>query len=194
MAMGAISGAKARATGRFILRINPRLHGALREAARAEEVSLNEYCARKLAAPMGALASHRDAAAAVSQAGALFGAGLIAVVAFGSWARGQMADGSDVDLLVVLEKEVDLTRDLYRRWDASPLHWEGRRVDVHFVHLPEPDRTVGGVWGEVALDGVIIFERDLRLSARLTLVRRDIAAGRIARRMAHGQPYWTEVA
>lgn len=192
--MGAISGAKARATGRFILRINPRLHGALREAARAEEVSLNEYCARKLAAPMGALASHRDAAAAVSRAGALFGAGLIAVVAFGSWARGQMADGSDVDLLVVLEKEVDLTRDLYRRWDASPLHWEGRPVDVHFAHIPEPDRTVGGVWGEVALDGVIIFERDLRLSARLTLVRRDIAAGRIARRTAHGQPYWTEVA
>ena len=29
---------------------------------------------------------------------------------------------------------------------------------------------------------------------RLTLVRRDIAAGRIARRTAHGQPYWTEVA
>jgi hypothetical protein len=50
------------------------------------------------------------------------------------------------------------------------------------------------VWGEVAIDGVILFDRDLRLSSCLNRVRRDIAAGRIVRRLAHGQPYWTEVA
>ena len=36
-------------SGRFVLRIDPGLHGALRKAARAAGVSLNEYCARKLA-------------------------------------------------------------------------------------------------------------------------------------------------
>ena len=44
------------------------------------------------------------------------------------------------------------------------------------------------------MDGVVVFERGLRLSARLARVRRDIAAGHLVRRIAHGQPYWTEVA
>jgi len=37
--------------GRFLLRISPGLHAALREAATAQGLSLNDYCARKLAAP-----------------------------------------------------------------------------------------------------------------------------------------------
>jgi predicted nucleotidyltransferase len=155
-------------------------------------VSLNEYCARKLAAPAGSLVALGDATAAVSRAAAVFGEDLVAVAAFGSWARGEPAAGSDVDLLVVLEPRVELTRDLYRRWDAqAPLAWAGRPVDAHFVQLPGPGAAGAGVWGEVAVDGVVLFERDLRLSALLVGIRRDIAAGRIARRMVHGQPYWT---
>lgn len=182
------------ATGRFLLRIDPGLHAALRAAARAAGVSLNEYCARKLAAPGGELATLGDAAVAVARAATLFGPDLVGVVAFGSWARGELADSSDVDLLIVLDPRVELTRDLYRRWDAVTLRWSGRPVDAHFAHLPAADVTVTGVWGEAAIDGVVLFDRDLRLSARLIRVRRDIAAGRIVRRIAHGQPYWTEVA
>jgi predicted nucleotidyltransferase len=182
------------ASGYFVLRIPPGLHGALREAARGVGVSLNEYCTRKLAAPVGGLAAVADAAAAVSRAATLFGDDLVAVAAFGSWVREEATDTSDVDVLVIVEPEVELTRDLYRRWDASPLRWAGRPVDSHFAHLPEPDVTVAGIWGELAIEGVVLFERDLRLSARLIRVRRDIAAGRIRRRTAHGQPYWTEVA
>jgi hypothetical protein len=50
------------------------------------------------------------------------------------------------------------------------------------------------MWGEVAIDGIVLFERGLHLTLHLIRVRHDIAAGRIVRRMAHGQPYWTEVA
>jgi hypothetical protein len=46
----------------------------------------------------------------------------------------------------------------------------------------------------VAIDGVVIFERGLRLSSYLADVRRTILAGRIVRRSVHGQPYWHEVA
>jgi len=53
---------------------------------------------------------------------------------------------------------------------------------------------VAGIWAEVALDGLVLFEQGLRLSTRLVQVRREIAAGRIVRRVAHGQPYWTGVA
>jgi hypothetical protein len=99
-----------------------------------------------------------------------------------------------MDLLIVVEPSVTLTRDLYRAWDDAPIEWNRHTVEPHVVHLPEPNRTVGGLWAEAALDGLVLFERGTRLSARLVQVRHDIASGRLVRRMAHGQPYWTEAA
>ena len=190
--MTALSRPRKAATGRFILRIPPGVHSALREAARAAGISLNEHCVRKLAAPVGGLGSAEGAIAAVLHAASIFGEDLMAVAGFGSWARGELSDGSDVDLLIVVEDRVELTRELYRRWDSAALRWGDRPVDTHFVHLPPAEHTVAGVWGEVAIDGIVLFERDFCLSLRLIQVRRDIAAGRIVRRVAHGQPYWSE--
>jgi len=181
-------------SGRFVLRISPGLHAALRAAAADEGLSLNDYCARKLAAPVGHQASFGEAMPAVERAAELFAEDLIGVVVFGSWAREELADGSDVDLLVVLASEIPLTRELYRRWDEEPLAWGGRPVEPHFVHLPASDEPPGGVWTEVALDGIVLFERGLRLSAHLARVRRLIASGRLVRGLLHGQPYWKEVA
>jgi hypothetical protein len=182
-----------RASGRFLLRIEPGLHESLRADAAELGVSLNDYCARKLAAPLGGPGA-TGAAAALERATALFGSELIGVAAFGSWARAQAAGGSDVDLLVVLEQTVRLTRGLYRRWDETPLAWGARSVEAHFVHLPAPERPVAGLWAEVAVDGIVLFDRGLRLSTRLVQVRHDIVSGRIVRRVAHGQAYWTRVA
>lgn len=182
------------ASGRFLLRIPPGLHAALREAAHEARVSLNDYCSRRLALAGSDLESVPGAVAAIERAAALFGKDLVAVAAFGSWARGEAAEASDVDLLVVVEPRVALTRRLYRAWDESPVIWDGRSVEPHFVHLPAPDRTVAGIWAEVSLDGIVLFERGLRLSRRLAAIRGDIADGRIVRRVVHGQPYWTEAA
>ena len=180
-------------SGRFVLRLPPSLHGALQAAARANGLSLNEYCVRRLATAGPGLAADDHAAAIVTAAAALVGDALVAVVVYGSWARGEAVAGSDVDVLVVVEPRVALTRSLYRKWDAAPVTWHGRTVDPHFVHPPGA-RIAGGVWGEVAVDGVVIFERDWRLSADLGRIRRDIAAGRLIRRFVHGQPYWTAAA
>ena len=157
-------------------------------------MSLNDYCARKLAAPIGEAFAWREAAAALERAAALFGERLVGTAVFGSWARGEATQGSDVDVLVVVEEAVPLTRDLYDRWDEHPVVWGGRSVEPHFVHLPPASRRVAGLWAEVALDGLVLFERGLTLSKRLIQVRHEIAAGRIVQRSAHGQPYWTEVA
>jgi len=185
---------RATASGRFVLRISPGLHAALRRAATEAGLSLNDYCARKLAAPLGNLAALRGGPETVERAARLFGDRLVGVAAFGSWARGEPAKGSDVDVLIVLDGRVALARELYRTWDEAPVSWGGRAVEPHFVHLPEPAEGVAGIWAEVALDGLVLFEQGLRLSTRLVQVRREIAAGRIVRRFAHGQPYWTGVA
>jgi predicted nucleotidyltransferase len=182
-----------RLSGRFVLRLPPPLHGVLQAAARASGISLNEYCVRRLSAGGPALAADGSAAAIVNAAAALAGDALVGVIVYGSWARGEAGASSDVDVLVVVDRRLALTRSLYRKWDRTPATWLGRRVDPHFVHPPGA-RVAGGVWGEVAIDGIVLFERDWRLSARLVEIRRSIAAGRLVRRFVHGQPYWTVAA
>ena len=184
----------ARPSGRFLLRVDPALHALLKSSARELGLSLNDLCARKLTVPVDAAALTDDGAAVVHRAVGLYGPRLEGVIVFGSWARGEAADGSDVDLLVVLGREIPLTRGLYAPWDAGPATWDGRPVEVHLAHLPPPAQPSSSIWAEVALDGLIVFERGRRVSACLAAVRREIAAGRFVRRISQGQPYWVRVA
>lgn len=179
-------------SGRFVLRMDPGLHAALREAAKEAGVSLNEYCVRKLAAPAGDIAG--PAADAVERAAALFGDSLVGLVIYGSWARDELAEGSDVDLLVIVDRRVAITRELYRRWDASPLRWDSLPVEPHFVHLPDRAARISSTWAEIALDGVVLFERGGGVSRLLVRLRRKIVAGELVQRRIHGQTYWVEAA
>jgi len=180
------------ASGRFVLRIDSDLHAALRAAAGTVGISLNEYCARKLASP--ASVSAGAGFEAVNRAAMVVGDALLGVVVFGSWARREMGEKSDVDLLVIVERGREIDRGLYRTWDEAPLLWNGHLVEPHFVHLPEPGSRLSGLWAEVAVDGVVLFDPDMRVSKRLVAVRREIASGRIYRRRSHGQSYWVGVA
>jgi len=180
-----------KASGRFVLRIDPGLHAMLRAAAKAHSLSLNEYCGVKLALPQGTLTGNDAAHQLVARAAELLGNDLLGVIAFGSWARGEAGPTSDVDVLLVVDSSRALTRNLYRQWDEAPLDWSGHPVEPHFVHLPEPP-AVGTIWAEAAVDGIVLFERDLIVSRRLSEVRRQIVAGKLERRVLHGQPYWTE--
>ncbi len=180
-------------SGRFLLRIPPALHAALRDAATEAGISLNEACMRRLAT-----GSHLGApeTGAVLRAHSLLGRDLLGVVAYGSWARGDLRDDSDVDLLVIAAPSVPLTRALYRDWDRQdsegPLEWESHPVEVHVAHLPGPGDRISALWAEVALDGIVLFERRYDVSRALTGIRRRILAGEVARREVHGHPYWVE--
>jgi predicted nucleotidyltransferase len=185
--------ARRQPSGRFVLRIDPGLHAVLRRAAREAGLSLNDYCARRLAEPPAPAAAPDALGLAVRRAVELFGEDLVGVAAFGSWTRGELRSGSDLDLLVVLEPRVRLDRRLYRRWDEQPLEWGGRVVESHFAHLPAVDAAPSGIWAEVAIDGIVLFERGFRLSAVLVRVRHEIVSGRLVRKVAHGQPYWVRV-
>ncbi|MEW5982992.1 MAG: toxin-antitoxin system HicB family antitoxin [Acidobacteriota bacterium] len=185
---------RRRPSGRFLLRVDPALHAELKASAVDLGLSLNDYCSRKLALPVDAAALAAGAPAVVRQAADLHGDDLLGVIVFGSWARGDADGSSDVDVLIVLDRRTPLARRLYREWDARPARWDGRPVEVHLVHLPEPGRAPSGLWAEVALDGLVVYERGRQASETLGAVRRLIAEGRLVRRTSQGQPYWSEVA
>jgi predicted nucleotidyltransferase len=179
-------------SGRFLLRLGPELHGRLRAEAAEAGLSLNEYCARKLALPWPPPSDPAGAVLASSRA--VLGEALVGVVAFGSWARGEAMTGSDVDVLLVVEPGTRVTRGIYREWEAASPGWGGRRVDAHVVVLPSSAARVSGLWAEAALDGMVLGDRGHRIGRYLGAIRRRIAAGELERGEAHGQPYWREVA
>lgn len=187
--MAKISSRRRAETRRVLLRLPAALHRSLRRAASAAGLSFNEYCIRRLAAARldGGSAVQ---SAVVGRALAHFGDRLHGVIALGSWARGNAAVRSDIDVLIVIDAAVALTRELYRAWDAAPQHVEGRLIDPHFVHLPPPGTVPGAAWCESAVDGLLWYDRDGRVAAQLVDTRRAIAEGRLIRAFAHGQPYW----
>lgn len=181
-----------------MLRIEPTLHATLREAASRSGLSLNEYCARKLAD--GGLGVSGPGWKAVDRAAAVLREDLLGVVVFGSWARGEATESSDIDVLVVVAPDRDISRALYRHWDEERILWadpgsdlaDGRRVEPHFVHLPPTGEIPSGTWAEVALDGIVLFDPVLVVSRRLVALRASILDGDLARHEVHGQPYWVE--
>lgn len=175
-----------------MLRAGPALHGALRAGARTAGVSLNDYCIARLSAP-AAQDPHGAAPSLLGWARRGFGDALVGLAIYGSWARGEATAESDVDLLVVLDGSQPLRRELYRRCDEADLMWDGHPLQPQVVHLPATNTVGGGLWPEIALDGIVLYERDFLVSRHLVRVRRAIADGRLVRRTAHGQPYWTTV-
>jgi predicted nucleotidyltransferase len=118
---------------------------------------------------------------------------LVGVALFGSAARGDATAASDVDLLVVLEPGTRIERSLYDRWDeivTSGGRRDDRRVSPQFVALPASARDAGGIWLEVAREGIVLGDRDRRLARFLIELRDLVAEGAFSRKIAHGHPYW----
>lgn len=178
----------------FLLRLPADLHRRLSAQAAIEGSSLNEYCVQRLGGPDVLAAHRRPIALVLATAAAVAGPHLLGAIAHGSWVRGEARDSSDVDVMIVGDRAMSLTRDLYRAWDAAAPTWDGRVVDAHFVHLPDAVRGPGSLWCELAVEGVVLDDRTGAVSATLIDVRRAIAQGRFVRKTAHGQPYWTEAA
>src|SRR5215470_9024966 len=121
---------------RFLLRLPSAIHRQLTARAAAHDLSLNEYCVRRLGSPDRGTLPHPDALHVSARAEAIAGPNLVGIIAHGSMARGEARSSSDMDVLVVVDCALPLTRALYRRWDEAPVAWQGRPVDVHFINLP----------------------------------------------------------
>ena len=70
----------------------------------------------------------------------LFADSLLGIVLFGSAARGESRESSDIDLLIVLGRDRALSRNLYSLWDER---FGAIKESPHFVHIPANPRDAG---------------------------------------------------
>jgi len=186
----------------MILRIPSSLHQQLKEDARSAELSLNKHC-RSLLSKKRKNSSAEESHILGEDRGhshrmslqkltarvlETWGDNLQGLAIFGSFARGRETDSSDIDLLVVLNRKMTLDRDIYSRWQLH--RFDGREVSPLFVQIPSEKGRIGGLWFEVALDGIVLFDKGLRLNRFLSHVRNLIVDGQVKRRITHGHPYW----
>ncbi len=191
-------------SGRFVVRLPEVLHAELRDEAVRTGKSLNQVCIERL---QGRVAGRHDAGARVAPAGSpapevvreivrQWSGKLAGLVLFGSAARGDETGESDIDVLLVMKPEVKITRALYLPWDefCERQTQDLGRVSPHFVALPGDVRDAGGLWYEAAIEGIVLWEEEGRVSGFIRSVRRAMAEGRIRRRTLHGSPYWIKEA
>lgn len=176
-------------SGRFLLRLPPALHRQLARSAARLGLSLNEHCVRLLSRGEAARTGALDDV--VAHAVRHHGTELVGVVAFGSWARGEAGEESDVDVLLVLGPGARLTRSLYRPWDEAEFQVDGRAVEAHLAVLPSVEDPVTGLWAEAAMDGVVVWDPELEVARCLGRIRRAVLSGALVRRAAGGQHWWS---
>ena len=183
-------------SGRFVLRIPPELHGALKAAAAGAGVSLNSYCRSILtAAVRGGGDGGMITAALLAALTGEFGEALVGLVVFGSRVRNEHTAMSDIDLLIAVGESVAVSRELYTRWDTAvdAVDAGAGVVSPHFAHLPSDDAALGSLWLEAALHGVVVLDPTGVVARTVARVRDRIAAGEVQRRAAYGHPYWVHV-
>ncbi len=103
-----------------------------------------------------------------------FGSQLVAIVLFGSRARGEASEGSDWDLLLIAYQlpHTPFQRHLLIK-KMLPAAWRGAvaiiaKTPIEFEsYLPE-------LYLDIALDGIVIYDTDVYMGDRLARLRRLI--------------------
>lgn len=178
-------------SGKFVLRISPKLHSILRKRSEKEGISLNTLCS-------DILSSASDKSSFISSPNSEFISKLFfdklletwknklcGIILFGSVARQEQTDSSDIDLLLVLKNEVDLTRELYREWDNFYKDYK-QSISPQFVKLPKNIDEASGLWYEVAIQGIVLWQSDKHIFYILQDLREAITQGKMTRHFSHG--------
>lgn len=176
---------------KILVRTDRLLHRRLLNHAKVNQQSLNELCLERLSIPSSLEGrAHELGRHVVAKADLIFKGALKGVIFYGSQARKEGRKDSDWDFLVVIDESIDLKREIYRKWDNLwPLELS-QKVEVHFAQTPKSTAVATGFWSEIALDGIVLFERDFAVSLHLIRIRHEIANGVIMRQTIHGQSYW----
>ncbi|NLG85005.1 MAG: nucleotidyltransferase domain-containing protein [Firmicutes bacterium] len=101
------------------------------------------------------------------------GENLVAVVLFGSWARGEAGPESDWDLLVLAHGLKPLPRH-FRLKTMLPEAWRGR-VSILAKTPSEFTARPAELYLDIALDDVVLYDTDGYITQRLAYLRDLIA-------------------
>lgn len=177
-----------------MLRIEPDLHQKLTDMAKAQSLSLNNTCLKLLKLGLSIQeqrpVSIPNQEAVIKKLKKKFENKLLGVILFGSFARGEQTEVSDIDILIVLDKCVPIVRELYRWWDENIVISSDHEVNPHFVNFPDPGLSVSGIWLEVAQDGIILFDLANKIKNILQKLQRLIEKGDVRRYVSNGHAYW----
>ena len=176
-------------SGKFVLRVPPELHQKLDIEAKKQGLSLNQLILTKLQ-----VQSARERLF-LEQIKLEFSP--LAVIQFGSSARGEESENSDIDLLIVIPLDQSIERDLYLRWEKFLKnkflgHESHEKYSPQFVHPLGDISQASGLWLEVAMDGIVLFSSDVNLVKKLNFLKEQILQGYYLRKWSHGQPYWVK--
>ncbi len=178
-----------------MLRVQPDLHRTLKSAALRAHVSLNHFCESVLQNSISPTIQRNPELSGLSRAISLEYSDreMEGIVLFGSAARGELTESSDIDLLIVTNLSVE--RELYKRWDLSKpiqkeITQERHPVNPQFVQMPKSLDQCGSLWLEAATEGRILLDPRGEIHRRFVEIRKAVLEGQFARAMSHGHPYW----
>ncbi|HMO18250.1 MAG TPA: nucleotidyltransferase domain-containing protein [Oligoflexia bacterium] len=186
----------------IFLRVNSELANNLKLLAKKHELSLNEYCSEILESRANArLRFDSETSPAdsfqpgifdqlVSAAKSEYQGHLKSVLLFGSFARGEETIESDIDILIILDKKLAVTRKLYESLDSKTFTSIPSNVSIHLTHLPSNFISLSGLWCEVALEGIMLYDSDFKVSRFLITLREKILLGHYKPSYSHGHRYW----
>src|SRR5581483_11315485 len=129
---------------------------------------------------------------AVEQLRAAFGDNLVGIALYGSRARGEARPDSDVDLLAIV-------RNLPQHWQERTfaLHNPLRQVETDFplfVYGKTPEEFEGAfpsIYLDMGLDGIVLYDVDGYLTAKLARIREIISeVGLVRKRITDGEFFW----
>lgn len=175
------------------MRVPPQLHKRLSDMAKSQKLSLNQVCLYLINNGFNLPEKNallKKLQTATKKINTHFGNNLLGIVLFGSKARGDSSDSSDIDLLLILDKNIPITRSLYSWWDSSNLWQEDEQLSPHFVSLPEDLDKVSGLWLEVAVEGKILYQKNNIVDKLFLKLKELINNGSIRRYISNGHPYW----
>lgn len=180
-------------SGKFVLRLSPEMHKTLTQKAKSQQTSLNRLAVKLLQEGLRNRDSEPAHDADIKSLLPLikneFKKNLLAVLLFGSVARGEATENSDIDLLIVLQASQPIKRNLYRWWESLPKSG-GLPINPHFVHLKASTEKASGIWFEVALDCRFFYQKGRSVEDFLEKLRQQIQSGELERAWSHGHPYW----
>jgi predicted nucleotidyltransferase len=115
---------------------------------------------------------------------------LTGVVLFGSRARGDAEESSDWDLLVVARDlpVKPLQRHMWLK-HLLPVSWRGQ-VAILAKTPDEFTSRLPGLYLDIALDGLVLYDRDGFMTTRLARLRQAIAARGLYRESAQREMTW----